>query len=72
MICKSFGLLFYLKKPKGYTQGDRPIYMRITIDGMVKEISTQRKCDPGLWDPHTGRTRIQRFNGSTDPGRALN
>lgn len=27
---KSFGLLFYLKKPKGYKAGDLPIYVRVT------------------------------------------
>ena len=32
----SFGLLFYPKKPKGYKQGDVPIYFRITVDGVER------------------------------------
>ena len=53
MIMQRFGLLFYLKKPKGYSSGDRPIYMRITVDGMVTELSIQRACDPALWNIKT-------------------
>jgi hypothetical protein len=55
MISKSFGLLFYLKKPRGYTSGDRPIYMRITVDGIIKEISLRQAWDPTLWNTATGR-----------------
>ncbi len=32
MLDKSFGLLFYLKKPKNYCKGVVPIYLRITVD----------------------------------------
>jgi Arm DNA-binding domain len=67
MIMKRFGLLFYLKKPRGYTSGDRPIYMRITVDGMVTELSLQRSCDPAAWD-----ARAYRATGKTEPVRALN
>jgi site-specific recombinase XerD len=27
-----------------------PIYMRITVDGLSKEMTTSRHCDPRLWD----------------------
>jgi len=67
MIMKRFGLLFYLKKPRGYSSGDRPIYMRITVDGMVTELSLQRSCDPAAWD-----ARAYRATGKTEPVRALN
>ncbi|WP_202552168.1 Arm DNA-binding domain-containing protein [Ginsengibacter hankyongi] len=50
MLGKNFSLLFYLKKPKNYLLGDMPIYMRITVEGLVKELTTSRKCDPKLWD----------------------
>lgn len=43
---RSFGLLFYLKKPKGYENGEVPVYLRITVNGVSAEISTKRKCDP--------------------------
>lgn len=35
-----FSLLFYLKRPKNYVAGAMPIYMRITVDGVPKELST--------------------------------
>lgn len=33
MLEKSFGLLFYLEKPKNYVQGPIMVYLRITVDG---------------------------------------
>jgi site-specific recombinase XerD len=50
MLGKNFSLLFYLKKPKNYVSGNMPIYMRITVEGQVKEMATSRKCDPKIWD----------------------
>lgn len=55
MLDKSFGLLFYLKKPKHYVKGEVPIYLRITVDGIPKELSVKRSCDPARWNPHAGR-----------------
>ncbi|MGH2563803.1 MAG: phage integrase SAM-like domain-containing protein, partial [Ginsengibacter sp.] len=55
MLGKNFSLLFYLKKPKNYVCGDMPVYMRITVEGHVKEITTSRKCDPGIWDQRAER-----------------
>jgi site-specific recombinase XerD len=55
MISKSFGLLFFLKKQHGDTKVHRPIYLRITIDGVIKEMSVQRSWDPAYWYPATGR-----------------
>ncbi len=46
---------FFLKKQHGDTKVHRPIYLRITIDGVIKEMSVQRSWDPGRWDPATGR-----------------
>lgn len=40
----TYSLLFYLKKPKNYVSGPKPIYMRITVSGIPKEISTGRDC----------------------------
>jgi hypothetical protein len=67
MIMKSFGLLFYLKKPKGYASGERPIYMRITVDCQAKEISVKRGCDPLFWNIKTGRA-----HGKGEAVKALN
>ena len=55
MLEKSFSLLFYLKKSKNYLKGDMPIYLRITVDGFPKEISTGRQCDPDRWNPNARR-----------------
>ena len=43
MLDKSFGLLFYLKKPKNYVKGEVPIYLRITVDGTFKRIVFKKK-----------------------------
>ena len=60
MIPKSLGLLFYLKKPRGYAKGERPIYLRITVDGVPKEMSIQRSWDPVRWNPDTGRAAVNK------------
>ncbi|HEV9037989.1 MAG TPA: site-specific integrase [Puia sp.] len=54
MISKSFGLLFYLKKQHGDTKVHRPIYLRITVDGVMKEMSIHRSWDPTKWNAKAG------------------
>jgi len=67
MLDKSFGLLFYLKKPKNYVKGSIPIYMRITVDGIPKELSTKRICDPNRWNPSS-----ERASGTKEDAKSLN
>lgn len=67
MLEKSFSLLFYLKKPKNYLKGNTPIYLRITVDGIPKEISTGRQCDPDKWNANAGRV-----NGTKEDVKSLN
>jgi site-specific recombinase XerD len=55
MFEKSFGLLFFMRKPKNYENGPVAIYLKITVDGAAKELSTKRKCEPSLWSPKAGR-----------------
>lgn len=55
MLEKSFSLLFYLKKPKKYQEGEMPIYLRITVDGIAKETSIGRQCEPDKWSAKAGR-----------------
>lgn len=50
-------ILFYLKKPKNYKAGPMPIYLRITVDFIPKELSTGRSCLPKNWDVKTERTK---------------
>ena len=63
----NYSLLFYLKKPKNYTSGPKPIYMRITVDGIPKEVSTGKDCDPCKWN-----SRGNRAKGTTENVKTLN
>lgn len=67
MMDKSFGLLFYLKKPKKYVSGPIPIYLRITVNGIPRELSTKRECEPQRWNPYA-----QCAKGSNEDSKALN
>ncbi|MDF2476684.1 MAG: recombinase [Sphingobacterium sp.] len=63
----NYSLLFYLKKPKNYVSGPKPIYMRITVDGIPKEVSTGRECDPSKWN-----SKANRVKGTTEAVKTLN
>lgn len=63
----NYSLLFYLKKPKNYVTGPKPIYMRITVDGMPKETSTGRECEPSKWN-----SKANRAKGTTEIVKTLN
>jgi Site-specific recombinase XerD len=67
MLDKNFNLLFYLKKPKNYEQGPMPIYLRITVDGDRKELSTSRNCDIDRWNENAGR-----MSGTKEDAKLLN
>ena len=67
MLDKSFGLLFYLKKRNNYVKGPIPIYLRITVDGSTKELSTKRACEPNRWNPSA-----ERVSGTKEDAKALN
>lgn len=67
MLEKSFSLLFYLKKQKNYLKGAMPIYMRITVNGIRKEISTGRQCDIDHWNENAGRV-----HGTKEDTKLLN
>ena len=57
----NYSLLFYLKKPKNYVPGNpKPIYMRITVDGIPKELSVGRDCDPKKWSSKANRAKGDR------------
>ncbi len=52
---KSFGLFFHLKKNKKNSSEQLPVYMRLTVNGEVAEISTKRFCLPMNWNVSAGR-----------------
>ncbi len=55
MLEESFGLLFYLKKPKNYLKGPLPVYLRITVDGIAKELSLNRSWKKNRWNSFASR-----------------
>ncbi len=67
MLETSFSILFYLKKPKGYTKGDVPVYMRITVNGARKEIGTKHSFDPDRWN-----SDAQRAKGTNESSKTIN
>jgi len=63
----NYSLLFYLKKSKNYSRGAKPIYMRITVCGLPKEVSTGRECEPSKWN-----SKANRVKGTTETVKTLN
>jgi hypothetical protein len=64
MISRSFGLLFYLKKPRNENQKERSIYLRITVDGSFKEMSIHRTYSKDCWNQQTGRAIVGKAAGA--------
>jgi hypothetical protein len=52
---KSFGLFFHLKKENKGDNQKLKVYMRITVNGRLCEISTKIKCNPVNWNVSAGR-----------------
>ncbi|MXV16555.1 site-specific integrase [Hufsiella ginkgonis] len=52
---RTFKVLFFVRKPKNYSDGTVPIYLRLTVDGERVEWHTQRECDPERWNAQAGR-----------------
>jgi integrase len=67
MLEKSLGLMFFLKKPQDYVEGLVPVYLRITVDGLPKEMSTKRSWDPDRWN-----AKANRASGSREDAKSLN
>ncbi|OOG76424.1 site-specific integrase [Algoriphagus sp. A40] len=67
MLEKSFGLLFFLKQAKKNKNEGSYIYLRITVDGVAKELSTKRLWPIFKWNATAGRAF-----GNTEEGKTLN
>ena len=68
MLEKSFGLFFFLKKPKIENEdGTRYVYLKITVDGDSKEISTKRLWQPSRWSREAGNAA-----GKKEDSKSLN
>jgi site-specific recombinase XerD len=64
---KSFGLSFHLKKSRNCNEQDLTVYLRITVNGISREVSTKRKCDPFKWNVTAGR-----MEGKNDQAKSFN
>lgn len=64
---KTFNLFFYVKKSKINAIGKVPIYIRITIDGKITEISTKRTVSTEKWN-----SGMQKVIGFSEESKSLN
>ena len=64
---RSFGIFFHLKKSSKVTDVELPVYVRITINGCVTELSTKRKFSSVKWNSTAGRAE-----GKTEEAKSLN
>jgi integrase len=67
MLEKSFGLLFYLKPAKNQKGNVRYVYLRITVQGKVAELSTKKLWSTRHWNSIAGRA-----TGNKEDTRTLN
>ena len=67
MLERSFGLLFFLKQAKNHKGAVKPIYMRITVNGVFRDISIKRFWDTKHWNAGLGRAK-----GNREEDRELN
>lgn len=56
-----------MRKPKNYTDGPIGIYLRITVDGIPKELSLKRSWEPDRWNYDAGKAL-----GTKEDARQLN
>jgi site-specific recombinase XerD len=55
MLEKSFGLLYFLKKAKTKNLDYKYVYLKITVNGISRQLSTKRYWVADKWDQSTGR-----------------
>ncbi|MDI9564902.1 MAG: site-specific integrase [Bacteroidota bacterium] len=64
---KNLNLLFYLRRAKTKKNGEAPIYLRITVDGIRTETPTGRSIIPDKWE-----NDLQMQKGKSEEARTLN
>jgi hypothetical protein len=67
MLEKSFGLLTFLKRTNNYKGGEMPVYLRITVDGIEKEMSAKRSWEPSRWNASANLA-----SGTKEDAKSLN
>lgn len=58
---------FYVKETKKDSNGEAPIYLRITVNGERAEISANRRIRPDMWDKSS-----ERVAGRSEGARTIN
>lgn len=53
----TFSKLFYIRRTKLLSNGEAPIYLRITVNGIRTELAIFRSIQPDLWDTAKGRAK---------------
>ena len=67
-MSQNYSLHFFLKKPRNYVDGQKFVYMRITVNNSVaKEASVGRMCEPKDWI-----SSVNRAKGTSESARTLN
>jgi hypothetical protein len=64
---KSLGILFFFRKPKPFRKGPWLVFLRLTVDGISKELSLKRTWEKTKWKDNPGRAI-----GKEEPVKALN
>lgn len=67
MLEKSFGLLFYLRKQRNDEKGLMYIYLRVTVDGVTRDLSVKRSWPPSRWSVQSNRA-----TGNKEDAKELN
>jgi len=67
MLEKSFGMFYFLKRPKTKEKINRYVYLRITANGESRELSLKRRWPVNQWDQSLGRA-----TGADDDAKNLN
>lgn len=52
---RTFKILFFIKKTRVSRNGEVPVLLRVTVDGLRAETSINLKVNPKLWHASTGR-----------------
>jgi hypothetical protein len=66
-MIKSLSILFYIRKDKTHSNGNAPIYCRITVEGQRSVFAIQRTVHPQKWDSVKGAVK-----GNTEEAKSLN
>jgi hypothetical protein len=51
----TFKVLFFLKRDKQKSNGNIPLFCRITVDGKEVRFGMKREVNPKLWNVKTGK-----------------